>query len=301
MAPCRETARPAARINDETPVQVVRARPGRGGPDRSGGSMVNRSSTVLALAALLALPAAAQQTAYQGHGADSVPPEVIAKFVAPPLPSELSRKIQNLMDVRAPGGGQLSPDGKRLYFGWAVTGTAQVWRLDGPNTFPDPDDRRRGPHLARRHHPRRQDARPLPRPQGRGEPRPLPDAGRRRPDEGRSSTSRRSRPPSQFVSEDGKWLYFRANDVKPNSYADLPLRAGDREEGDRLRRAGPLVRRRPPARRPPPPREGDRLADDRVLGVGPGEEDEDRRSSATDKPDGVPRPVRRRRTGSSSS
>ena len=98
--------------------------------------MVKRPLTVLALAALLTLPAAAQQTAYQGHGADSVPPEVIAKFVAPPLPSELSRKIQNLMDVRSPSGGQLSPDGKRLFFGWAVTGTAQVWRLDGPNTFP---------------------------------------------------------------------------------------------------------------------------------------------------------------------
>ncbi|MCL4810532.1 MAG: S9 family peptidase, partial [Thermoanaerobaculia bacterium] len=100
---------------------------------------MNRPFRIVALAAallVLAGPAAAQQTAYQGHGADSVPPEVLAKFVAPPLPSELSRKIQNLMIVRAPGGGRLSPDGKRLYFGWAVTGTAQVWRLDGPNTFP---------------------------------------------------------------------------------------------------------------------------------------------------------------------
>ena len=89
------------------------------------------------LAAALALPApSAPQTAYKGHGAESVPSEVIAQYAPKPLPSDLARRIQSMMDVRAPGLGQPAPDGSRLYFGWSVTGTAQVWRLDGPNTFP---------------------------------------------------------------------------------------------------------------------------------------------------------------------
>jgi dipeptidyl aminopeptidase/acylaminoacyl peptidase len=40
------------------------------------------------------------------------------------------------MDLRSPGSGIVSPDGKKLYFTWTVTGTPQVWRLDGPGRFP---------------------------------------------------------------------------------------------------------------------------------------------------------------------
>jgi dipeptidyl aminopeptidase/acylaminoacyl peptidase len=93
-------------------------------------------ATVLALAFLAPVPARAQGSAYQGHGAGSVTPEVIAKFAPKPLPEELSRKIQQMMDVRAPGLGESAPDGTRLFFNWSVTGTPQIWRLDGPDRFP---------------------------------------------------------------------------------------------------------------------------------------------------------------------
>ena len=89
------------------------------------------ASTLLALSA-----PSAPQTAYKGHGAESVPAEVIATYAPKPLPPDLARHIQSMMDVCAPGLGQPAPDGGRLFFGWTVTGTAQVWRLDGPNTFP---------------------------------------------------------------------------------------------------------------------------------------------------------------------
>src|SRR5262249_23039741 len=48
------------------------------------------------LVASLALTAAAAhaQSPYSGHGAGSVPPEVITRFSPPPVPPELSRKVQ---------------------------------------------------------------------------------------------------------------------------------------------------------------------------------------------------------------
>lgn len=81
------------------------------------------------------IPTATAQ-GYAGLGAESVPPEVMAKYAAPPLPPDQSRRIQGMLDVRSPGAGLLSPDGKKLYFTWGVTGTTQVWRLDGPMGFP---------------------------------------------------------------------------------------------------------------------------------------------------------------------
>ena len=74
--------------------------------------------------------------AYEGHGASSVSPEVIAKFAAPPLDPEVARHIQAMLDVRSPGTGLPSPDGKHLFFSWAITGVRQVWRLDGPRGYP---------------------------------------------------------------------------------------------------------------------------------------------------------------------
>ena len=74
--------------------------------------------------------------AYAGHGVGSVPAEVLAAHAPKPLPADLSRRIQLMMDVRAPGLGLVSPDGARLFFGWSVTGSNQVWRVDGPERFP---------------------------------------------------------------------------------------------------------------------------------------------------------------------
>jgi dipeptidyl aminopeptidase/acylaminoacyl peptidase len=63
-------------------------------------------------------------------------PEVLARYAPPALPAALSRRVQAMFDVRSPGAGQLAPDGQRLFFNWSVTGTSQVWRIDGPQRFP---------------------------------------------------------------------------------------------------------------------------------------------------------------------
>lgn len=75
-------------------------------------------------------------TNYSGLGSVSVTPETIAKFAPPPLEPSLSKKIQALMDVRSPGAGVLAPNGKNLFFNWRITGTSQIWRQDRPMGFP---------------------------------------------------------------------------------------------------------------------------------------------------------------------
>jgi dipeptidyl aminopeptidase/acylaminoacyl peptidase len=83
-----------------------------------------------------ALALASAAGPYVGHGADSISPELLEKYRPRPMPPELGRRIESLIDIRAPGIGRLSPDGKTMYFGWSVTGIGQVWKLDGPRSFP---------------------------------------------------------------------------------------------------------------------------------------------------------------------
>lgn len=162
-----------------------------------------------------ALPAARP---YSGHGAESVPAEVLARYRAPELPGDVSRRVQAMLDVRAPSGGILSPDGKALYFTWGVTGVRQVWRIDGPMRFPvqltggeDPtslvDVTADGKDLVLQRD-RKGEENPglyLQRTSGgplrviKHEPKVQTQA--------------------QLITDDGRYLYFRANDKKPDSYA----------------------------------------------------------------------------------
>jgi dipeptidyl aminopeptidase/acylaminoacyl peptidase len=80
--------------------------------------------------------ASAAPNVYKGLGLGSIAPETLRQFAPRPLPEDTARRIQSVLDLRAPGAGLPSPDGRRLFFTWRVTGVDQVWRLDGPNTFP---------------------------------------------------------------------------------------------------------------------------------------------------------------------
>ena len=105
--------------------------------------MIRRAAVAVALlaalfvgTALLASSSSRSRPA-AGEAAASAPtPEALAKYAPPPLPAELRRRVQAMFDVRSPGAGQLSPDGQRLFFNWSVTGSSQVWRIDGPQRFP---------------------------------------------------------------------------------------------------------------------------------------------------------------------
>lgn len=87
-------------------------------------------------AAQAAAAATAEPQPYKGLGLASISPEALRQHAPKPLPEETARRIQSLLDLRAPGAGLPSPDGRRLFFSWRVTGVDQVWRLDGPDTFP---------------------------------------------------------------------------------------------------------------------------------------------------------------------
>src|SRR4029453_891139 len=78
----------------------------------------------------------AQDATYSGLGADSVSKDVVAKFAPPPLDPRFTSSIELMLDVRAPGLGIPAPDGSALYFGWGITGSSQVFKLDKPKGFP---------------------------------------------------------------------------------------------------------------------------------------------------------------------
>lgn len=154
---------------------------------------------------------------YAGHGADSVPPEVIAKFAPTRLPSDVSRRIQSMLDVRAPVGSRISPDGRTLFFSWTVTGTPQIWRTDGPKGFPvqltGGEDVTRLAEIT---------------PDGKWLVVMRDRKGEENPGLYLLSVSGgalreiqhtpKVQTQLQFVTEDGTWIYFRANDKKPDSY-----------------------------------------------------------------------------------
>src|SRR5262249_12413728 len=153
-----------------------------------------------------------------GHGAASVAAEVLAKFAPRPLPSETSRHIQAMLDVRAPGVGTLSPDGKTLFFTWNVTGTSQIWKLDGPRRFPVQLTGGEDQTNIRGVTP---DGKPLVVSRDRkGEENPglylqAPDGGPLELIQHKPGVQTAY----EFTSDDSKYIYFRSNDVKPDSYA----------------------------------------------------------------------------------
>jgi dipeptidyl aminopeptidase/acylaminoacyl peptidase len=166
---------------------------------------------------LAASPAFAQQP-YSGHGAGSVAPEVVAKYAPGPLDPAVSRRIQAMLDVRAPGLGIVAPGGSRLYFGWRITGSPQVFRLNGPKGFPiqmtGGEDRTEieavtpdGKWLV------------LSRDVGDQE---NPGLYLQSADGGSLKTVQKTENVQtffDFVTEDGRDLYFHANDVAEDSYA----------------------------------------------------------------------------------
>ena len=144
--------------------------------------------------------------------------ETLRKFAPASLDPEMSRKIQSMLDIRAPGMGMIHPDGKRLFFTWRVTGTSQIWRMDKPEGFPV---QMTGGEEATSLMDITADGKYLVISRDRnGEENPglyfqAVDGG--------SLELVQHQPHIQtvfeFSSENSEWIYFRANDIEPDSFA----------------------------------------------------------------------------------
>lgn len=162
--------------------------------------------------------ATAAPSAYTGHGLGSISPELLKKYAPTPLPASVTHRIQALLDVRAPSAGILSPDGKSLYFGWSITGVRQVFRIDGAQRFPV---QMTGGEDATRLVAVTPDGKWILHSRDRkGEENPglyAQDA------KGGPLVEIQHKPGVRTifarVSADGRFVYYRANDRKPDSYA----------------------------------------------------------------------------------
>ena len=163
-------------------------------------------------------PPAATDGSYKGLGVESIAPEVLKKFAATPIPADVSRRIQAMLDLRSPGAGIPAPSGKQLYFGWTITGTPQIFRLDGPMGFPTQLTGGEDPTQLVSVTP---DGKWLVVSRDRnGEENPglyllSPDGGSLKAIQHKSKVQTHV----QYVSSGSGFLYYRANDVKPESYA----------------------------------------------------------------------------------
>jgi dipeptidyl aminopeptidase/acylaminoacyl peptidase len=170
------------------------------------------------------------QTPYSGHGVGSIPREKIVQYAPPPLDPDVTRRIQMMLDVRSPALGRVTPDGKRLFFGWNITGTPAVWRLDGPKSFPVQMTGGEDPTGVAGITP---DGRWLILSRDRGgqeDPglylQPV-DGGPLR----LIQHTPKSRAGYSFTTKDSKTIYYTSNDIKPDSYAiyKYDIAAGKRD------------------------------------------------------------------------
>ena len=153
---------------------------------------------------------------YAGLGKESISSETIKKFAPPALPETMMSQIKKSLDVLTPGLGMIHPNGRQLFFTWKVSGQTHVWRLDGPNTFPVQltggkdattlfEITRDGKWLVLT---RDEDGQENP-----GIFLQSPQGG----DLIKVYLKEKVRALPCFVSDDSQWLYFLANDVKPDS------------------------------------------------------------------------------------
>ena len=175
-------------------------------------------------------PAEPAKTGYTGLGAESVTPEQLAEYTAKPLPRAVTQRIEAMLDVRGTGGGQLTSKGDRVFFTSSLTGSPQVWRQDGAMKFPvqltGGEDRTYVSAVAP------DDSFVVVSRDIGGQENPglyllAPAGGALRV----VQHTPKVQTSLQFISDDSKALYFKANDIEPSSYAiyRYDLAAGKKE------------------------------------------------------------------------
>ncbi|AFZ11049.1 hypothetical protein Cri9333_0047 [Crinalium epipsammum PCC 9333] len=170
---------------------------------------------LLSSSTLIPYPVVAQ---YSGLGKNSVDPTVLQRYAPKPLAPSVTQNIEQMLDVRSPGLGIVTPDGKRMFFTWSITGTVQVWRLDGAQQFPV---QMTGGQDATRIASMTPDGKYLLLSRDRqGEENPglylqPTDGGQLEVIQHKPKV----RTSLQYISDDSRTIYFSANDIAPDSFA----------------------------------------------------------------------------------
>ena len=181
---------------------------------------------------------------YNGLGAGSVPAAEVAKYAPAPLPSSVSRHIQAMLDIRGAPIGQLESTGTRRFYTSRVTGTSQVWRQDGPGKevieLTGGEDATAVVSIAP------DDSYVVVSRDVGGEENPglymlSPIGGPLHVIQHVPKVQTEL----QFIADDSKSLYYRANDSRPGRVRDLSLRHRHRQQGAHVRPAWLVVRCRP--------------------------------------------------------
>jgi dipeptidyl aminopeptidase/acylaminoacyl peptidase len=155
---------------------------------------------------------------YKGLGAESVSAQDIARFAPPALDPSVSRRIQAMLDVRGAGVGHITSKGDRMVYTSRITGTSQVWRQDGPMGFPvqlTGGEDRTGVAAVAPDDSFAVIVRDVGGQENPGLYLQSLDGGPLR----LIQHTPKVQSFLQFISEDSKSVYFRANDVDPASYA----------------------------------------------------------------------------------
>ncbi|MGF1486748.1 MAG: S9 family peptidase [Prochloraceae cyanobacterium] len=150
---------------------------------------------------------------------DSITKADIKRYPPTAVSPEVAASVESILDIRSPGSGVLSPDGEKLYFNWNVTGVTQVWRIDRPKSFPiqmtGGQDRTRVVGISPKN-----DYIIVSRDR-QGQENPgiyLQDT------EGGPLTEIYHKDKVQtfalYISDDGRNIYYAANDIRPDSYAN---------------------------------------------------------------------------------
>lgn len=186
---------------------------------------MKKSISLFAAASLLCVSAFAQ---YSGLGTESVSAETIKKYAPPELNSVMSNKLKKMLDVTSPGMGMLSPDKKTLYFTWRVTGLSQVWKIDGPKSFPVQLTSGNDAVTIRDIAPNGQFLIVSKDLNGQENP------GIFQLDLKSGALTELYRKPKvqgnfAFLTDDSKTIYFTANDIKPDSYAIYKMNLADKK------------------------------------------------------------------------
>lgn len=169
-------------------------------------------------------------SSYSGLGAESLSPQEVRRYAPAALDGRMSRKIQAMLDVRGVGGGITTSKGTRQIYTAGITGTAQIWRQDGPLSFPvqltGGEDRTSAVGIAP------DDSFIVASRDVGGQENPgvyllSPEGGPLR----LVQHTPKVQTQLQYISDDSKSLYFRANDKDPASYViyRYDIKAGRRE------------------------------------------------------------------------